>query len=119
MENHKTGRPVKPEAEARSGRIAFRVTFDEQQRIEAAALASGVSVSDYARTVILTTRAPRPRSQRRAVNAAAISELNRVGVNLHQLVKHLNFGTGNVPHDLDALLEDIRAAMDKLTADDG
>lgn len=117
MASKKTGRPEKSSKDARQERIAFRVTLDERLQIEAAAAVAGVTVSDYVRVISLTARPPRPRKQREAVNAAAISELNRVGVNLWQITKHLNFG-GSIPHDLGEVVAEVRAAVAKLAGGD-
>lgn len=110
----KTGRPAKTDAEARSARIAFRVTEDERAQIEARAAEAGATVSNYARAVALTGAPPAPR--RNATDAAALSELNRVGVNLWQITKHLNFG-GSIPTDLHEAIADVRAAVEKLGGD--
>lgn len=111
----KVGRPQKGEDEARSARIAFRVTEDERAQIEARAVAAGVTVSNYARAVVLTGAPPAP--PRHAADAAAISELNRVGVNLWQIAKHLNFG-GGIPADLHDAIAEVRAAVEKLAGDE-
>ncbi|WP_405402752.1 plasmid mobilization protein [Paracoccus sp. Ld10] len=113
----KTGRPEKAPEDTRQERIAFRVTLDERLRIETAAAAAGASVSDYVRAVSLTSKPPRPRRTRDSVNAPAISELNRVGVNLWQITKHLNFG-GSIPPDLHEAIEEVRAAVAKLAGGD-
>lgn len=105
------GRPSKSEKEALTSRIAFRVTVDERQQIEAAAAAAGLSVSDYARALITTARPPRQR--RGQIEAAALSELNRAGVNLNQIARALNRG-GSLPPDLGETLAQVQAAVDKL-----
>lgn len=116
MTKRKSGRPKKADNETRARRIAFRVTEDELMQIEAAALRAQVGVGEYARHAALTARAPQPPKSQTSM--AAVSELNRVGVNLYQLVKHLNFGTGHIPADLDSLLADIRNAVEKIAGDD-
>lgn len=110
----KTGRPEKADAEARSTQIVVRLTEDERAQIEARAAASGVRVSAYVRALVLTGAPPAP--PRGATDAAAISELNRVGVNLWQIVKHLNFG-GGIPADLHEAIAEVRAAVEKLARD--
>jgi hypothetical protein len=49
---------------------------------------------------------------------AAVHELNRVGVNLWQLVRHLHEGGGVAAHHLHEAIADVRAAVAKLTGDD-
>lgn len=111
MNANKTGRPEKSEADARAARIAFRVTMTERAQIEAAAAASGVTVSDYARALVMTARPPRP--PRDKTSAAILSELNRAGVNLNQIARILNRG-GSIPPDLAEAIAEIRAAVEKL-----
>lgn len=109
------GRPEKSEKDALSSRIAFRVTADERQQVEAAAAAAGVSVSNYARALVLTARPPRrPRGQ---ASATALAELNRAGVNLNQIARALNRG-GSIPSDLGETLAQVRAAVEKLAGGD-
>lgn len=109
------GRPGKPQKDARSATVIFRVTADQRQQIEAAAAAAGVSVSNYARALVLTARPPRqPRGR---ADAAALSELNRVGVNLNQIARALNRGDG-IPPDLGETLARVQAAVDKLAGGD-
>ena len=108
------GRPEKTEKESRSAHVQFRVTAEERAQIEAAALAAGASVSDYARAFVLTARPPR--QKRGQVSAAALSELNRAGVNLNQIARTLNRG-GRAPADLGETLAAIRTAVDKLAGD--
>jgi hypothetical protein len=115
MSARKTGRPEKPEADARSARIAFRVTETERAQIEAAAAAVGVTVSDYARALVMTARPPRqPRGR---AGAAVLSELNRAGVNLNQIARTLNRG-GSIPPDLGEAIAEVRAVIEKLAGGD-
>lgn len=115
MTARKTGRPEKAEADARSERIAFRVTLTERGQVEAAAAAVGVTVSDYARALVTTARPPRqPRGQ---TSAALLSELNRAGVNLNQIARSINRG-GSIPHDLAEAIAEVRAVIEKLAAEE-
>lgn len=115
MTARKTGRPELSEDESRSARIAFRVTESERAQIEAAAAAVGVTVSDYARSLVMTSRPPR--QSRGRVDDAALSELNRAGVNLNQIARSLNRG-GNIPADLAGAIEEVRIAVARLARDD-
>lgn len=83
------------EARRRQRRLTYRITDAEYAQVEAAASAAGLSLASYARqrTVEqLTTRTRR----RASVDVVALSKtlalINRVGGNLHQLVRFLNFG---------------------------
>ncbi len=112
------GRPRKAKTDARSARIAFRVTQDELSQVEAAAKDEELSISDFARTrttYVFGVRAPK--KAKSGPDARAIAELNRVGVNLHQIVRHLNYG-GSIPNDLSDAIAEVRAAVAKLAGSD-
>lgn len=113
----KTGRPEKSESEAKSERVAFRLTIDERLAIEAKAVAVGATVSEYARAAALTARAPRPQNEQ-AGNPAMLAELNRVGVNLNQIARSLNRG-GAVPSDLSEVLDQVRSLVEKIARGGG
>jgi len=42
-------------------------------------------------------------------------ELNRCGVNLHQIVRQMNFGNG-LPNDIADVLDELKAAIAKVGA---
>lgn len=97
-----------------SERIAFRVTKEERSEVEAAAKRWGMSVSELARTRTMETfQVPTPRRQKNDIEARTLTELNRVGVNLWQISRHLNYG-GSIPNDLADAIEEVRAAVAKL-----
>jgi hypothetical protein len=50
----KMGRPILPKEHARSGKIQVRLNVTEQRQIAAAAKASKKTVSDWARSILLT-----------------------------------------------------------------
>jgi hypothetical protein len=73
----------------------LRLGPEERAAIEAAADEAGLSMGGYIRSAALT--APTTRARRRpSVDLLAITRLlgqvNKIGGNLHQLVRHLNFG---------------------------
>jgi hypothetical protein len=117
------GRTVKTGGESRRDVvIAARVTVAEADAIEAKARALRISVSrllrsaaydDWARAVYEP-----PKKQRARVEMEAVRELNRVGVNLWQLVRHLHDGGGVATHHLDEAIADVRAAVARLTKED-
>lgn len=111
--NAKRGRPAKREAEARGSRVAFRLTLSELSAIQAEAAKAGLSPSDYCRRVILRHRVKPAITD---VDAAALADLNRVGVNLNQIAKKLNT-TGRAPSDIAATLAEVRAIIDRLGGD--
>ncbi len=76
-------------------RITLRLTAEEAELIRAAANADGLTVGSYIRTALLA--APKTRTRRRtladvAVLAKLIGELNRIGGNINQVVRRVNFG---------------------------
>ncbi len=75
--------------------------------IEMQAATAGQPVSTYARNV-LTRRKVAPRTT--ALEDKLLFELNRCGVNLHQIVKALNFNQG-LPSDINDTLDELRAAI--------
>lgn len=111
------GRPEKTKADALTSRVAFRVTEAERFQIEAAAAAAGVSVSDYARALVATARPPR--ASRDKIAASVLAELNRVGVNLNQIARHLNRNPAGVPAALSDAIAEVRAAVERLAEGKG
>lgn len=104
----KRGRPRKQDGEKRSANLPpVRLTPDELSFIEEQAAAAGMPVSSYAREALTKRRVTQRRTK---AEAALLTELNRCGVNLHQLVRHLNFG-GSLPNDITETLTEFRAAL--------
>jgi hypothetical protein len=83
------------ETRKRYRRITYRVLESEYMQVEAAASEAGLTLASYAR--LRTVPAPETRSRSRpSVDAIALvkvqRELNRIGGNIHQLLRHVNFG---------------------------
>jgi len=113
-----TGRPRKTDADAMSSRIAFRVTAKERNEIEATAKYHGITVSELARDRTMQTyQTPTRKKSKSDIEARTLVELNRVGRNLSQILRHLNYG-GSIPNDLTEALKEIRVAVAKLAEDD-
>jgi hypothetical protein len=75
--------------------ITVRLTAAEYAELEEAAGAESVSVAGYVRSRALakpTTRASRRPSVDLQALARLQAEMNRVGSNIHQLLKHIRFG---------------------------
>ncbi len=109
----KRGRPAKPEGQARTLALpSIRVNPDEISFIEEQAAKAGLPVSAYARAV-LTQRQIAARQT--PLEDKMLFELNRCGVNLHQIVKGLNFGQG-IPTDIAEVLDELKAAIAKVGA---
>ena len=89
------------ENRARGNIVAFRVSEEERAVLEQAAELAGLTLGSYVRQRVLT--APKTRAVRRPpieqkVLAQLLGQLGRVGGNIHQIVRHMNFG-GDVMHD--------------------
>lgn len=109
-------RPRKADDTKRSRPVGVKYTPAEYARLVEEAERLGVaSVSELVRQRSLTGRVV---VQKRAELAAPDRvELNRLGVNLHQLVKHLNFERGRsnaiaaVADEAEGLLKQINALL--------
>lgn len=91
----------------RGGVIGFRVSESERAELEKAAERAGLTLGSYVRARLLS--APKTRAVRRPpieqkLLAQLLGQLGRAGGNIHQIVKHMNFGSG-VMHD------ELRAAL--------
>ena len=89
------------ETRARGGIVGFRVTDEERAELEKAADRAGLTLGSYVRERVLS--APKTRAVRRppiekVLLAQLLGQLGRVGGNIHQIVKQINFGNG-VMHD--------------------
>lgn len=111
----KPGRPARAERENRADRVAFRLTAEELERVQAEAERAGVSVSEYCRAAALGQRV---RVRSAPDLSAALVSLNRVGVNLNQIARGVNRGQG-VPPDLAEVLAEVRAAVERLAELEG
>lgn len=108
------GRPRKAEAERRDATLPpVRVTAAELAHVLQLAEAAGLSLSDFVRHRALNWRMPRRTSE---TDDRTIYELNRVGVNLAQIVKRLNM-TGDVALDAAEVLAEVKAAVERVARD--
>lgn len=105
---------------------SVRFTPEEWAQVEAWAAEASVSPSRYVREATLKRR---PQAKPRGVRAEAVRELNRVGVNLNQLVRLVHRagaqkGAGEAPAsttpapvhpaEVEAVLASVAAAIDRL-----
>lgn len=101
--------------------IGFRVSDSERAELEEAAERAGLTLGSYVRQCVLTapkTRAVRRPPVEKVLLAQLLGQLGRVGGNIHQIVKHMNFG-GGVMHDelrsaLSSFEEAAAAIMDAM-----
>ncbi len=109
----------KPSARVRSGserrrkyaNLTIRLLPEERAQIEVEAERAGLSLGGYVRVRLSAQSAIR--AVRRApvdteILARVLAQLGRVGGNLHQLVRHLNFGNYDALGDASAVLEELR-----------
>ena len=119
------GRPQSRPEEVRAVRLQVLVTEAEAADVRAVAAATGLSVSDFGRrrmlgkqTALLAEKVDRD---------ATRSEINRVGVNLNQLLRRVHSGAtptgGGGPDssspralegEIRATLREVRAALDRV-----
>lgn len=114
----RTGRPKRADGEGRGAVIGVRVTEIERAEVEVRAARAGLSLSDYGRRAILGHRITAAADAAR-IDAAALVELNRVGVNLNQIARAVNRNRGQgVPVNLAETLAQVRALIERLAVVD-
>ena len=107
------GRPVKPDGKARKLALpSIRVNPDEMSFIAAQAAIAGQPVSTYVRNLVLGKKVTPPRTD---LEDRLLFELNRCGVNLHQIVKALNFGQ-SLPNDIATVTSELKTAIAKVSS---
>lgn len=83
------------ETRQRTKALLVRLTEAERTEVEEASRKVGLTVGSYARRQMLQAAPPRsvrrPPLERQMV-AQLLGQVGRVGGNVHQLVRHLNFG---------------------------
>jgi hypothetical protein len=102
-------RPRKEPDQRRTETLAIRLTPSERIRVEHAALAAGLSASEYARALVLAGRVVV--RQNRSLGHAAFDELRRIGVNLNQLTR-----LAHQREQFPAGLEEAFAAIERILA---
>lgn len=106
------GRPKAAPGEGRAAVVSVRLTTFERAGVEAKAARSGLSLSDYCRRAILGHRITAS-TEPQQVNAEALVELNRVGVNLNQIARVANRGE-RLPRSFPETLSAVLAAVERL-----
>lgn len=90
-------RPPKGPDDQRSEIVRCRMRPAEYLRIRQAAQRANLSLSDYARSMLLTGQVTIRQMQ--SLDPAAFDQLRRIGINLNQAVHKLH-ATGAIPPDL-------------------
>lgn len=105
-------RPKQHITDNRTERLTLRLRVDERTTLHDRARLAGLSLSEF-------TRAAALHNDRLAVRAAPLADpelvlaINRIGVNLNQIARSLNSGTGFVPADLADILAQVNAYLDR------
>jgi Bacterial mobilisation protein (MobC) len=110
---------TKPRSETRqrTAHVITRLTPAERQQIDEAADKSGLALGSYVRAKLLT--GPSPRAVRkppvdRAALAQVLALLGRVGGNVNQIARKLNYGERQDPRDLEKALRELTEMRDAL-----
>ena len=101
------------ENRARGGVVAFRVNAEERAELEQAAELAGLSLGSYVRQRVLTspkTRAVRRPPIEQKLLAQLLGQLGKAGGNIHQILKHMNFGAGVMHNELRSALASFEEA---------
>jgi len=95
-------------------KISFRVSDGEFGSVQVAADRAGVTVGTYVRDTVLGSPETR-RRHRPSVEVVAVTrlqgEMNRLGGNLHQLLKRVNFGDTPMVHELQSALSGYKEVI--------
>ena len=108
-------RPRKQPKEQRTESVRATLTVEEKLHVQRQAEAAGVTEAEYTRRRVLGYNVPPARS---LTDTALISEINRIGVNVHQLVRDNNFkrsftiGWQGVLAELHGVLKTVSARYD-------
>ena len=109
-------RPSLPAHERRDDLLPnVRVTVAERTEVERRAEAAGLPLSEFCRRAIFGQRV---RPAMPAADAAALAELNRVGVNLNQIAHAMNAGR-DLPASLEMAIAEVRQAVAKVADETG
>lgn len=106
-----TGKKSGSEKRQRSGIIGVRVSDEERLELEEQAERAGLTLASYVRMCCLT--APKNRAVRRPpvekkLLAQLLGQLGKVGGNVHQIAKRLNFNEPVANDDIKEAIADFR-----------
>jgi len=98
-------------------RVTFRLTHEEYALLEAAARDAGLTLGSFIRVRALgmaQTRQWRRPSFELETIARLHAEMNRVGSNIHQILKRMNFGELVLAHEYREALAGYREVIDAI-----
>lgn len=109
----------KTKTDARKARVvSFRVTDSEFARLAQRAAAANMRLNDFVRTIALTKTDTLKVKTYMRYDPMLISELNRIGNNLNQMVKRYHV-TGKTSPYLEALCDRIDELIDQAIEAEG
>lgn len=111
-------RPRKGEDDKRKLMVYVRMTSEEKQKLFSLAASHGLSPSDYIRVRTLEARpVTRKAGPDRAVFIAALAELGKIGSNVNQIARTLNYRnkSGDLPRVPDELVEYALRGVETMT----
>ncbi len=100
-------------------RVTYRLSEPERRELEQLADRAGQTLATYTRARVLTALTTRPRTRPSVgilVLLRLLAALGRIGGNIHQIARHLNFGGTPVGADIQAALADFRAVVADIRA---
>ena len=109
----KKGKTSGSENRHRAGIVGIRVSISERAELEEAAERAGLTLGSYIRERVLSapkTRAVRRPPVEKKLLAQLLGKLGKVGGNIHQIVKHMNFGSGVMHDELSTALTSFEEA---------
>lgn len=106
------GRPRKEEHERRIASVRADLTEAEKVFVQDQAAKAGLSEAEYTRRRVLGNPVESAATDRR-IEPALLSELNRIGVNVNQIARHLNAGRTE-RGSLDVVVAELRGVLGQL-----
>lgn len=103
---------VKPSEYRREKRVHTLFTDAEFIQIQSLAEAAGLTVSAYLRSTALGQK-PKPKPSR--VASELVRELNRIGVNLNQFVRHAHAGRTPLESAVQNVLDELLLTLIKVS----
>ena len=108
--------------EPRDCQLNLSLTVSEWENLRRRAEALGLRPAHYGRSLLLAAKdceRPRPSANLYDDHAPLMrltyGQLIRVGSNLNQMMRHLHWTGDPLPSDLEPLLKDIRALLDRVS----
>jgi hypothetical protein len=105
------------EQRRRASLVAFRASPEEKAELEASAQNAGLTLGSFIRARVLNvhhTSARRRPSVELETIARLHAEMNRVGGNIHQILKRVNFGETPLAHEFHEALDGYREVIDAI-----